>query len=129
MIRRDYILDQAKEFAHFLALLLGLVQKSEMEEAQLQMNGFLEKKYQLSEHFTFEDILTLYQNKSISLDEVKGILQLVIFRGELFQKINENEKARIDFEKALQMIIFLENNSKMFDFALLNQKNYVLKYL
>jgi hypothetical protein len=47
MIQRDYVLDQAKEFARFIALLLGLVQKSEIEEAQLQMNGFLEKKYQL----------------------------------------------------------------------------------
>jgi hypothetical protein len=128
MIQRDYVLDQAKEFARFIALLLGLVQKSEIEEAHLQMNGFLAKKYQLTENFTFEDVLALYQNKQINLDEIKGILQLVIFRGELFQDLEEKEKANIDFEKALQIIDFLEKNSKTFDFDLVKQKNNILKY-
>jgi hypothetical protein len=73
--------------------------------------------------------LKLYQSKAATLDEIKGILQLVIFRGELFQDLDEKEKAKIDFEKALQIINFLENNSKIFDFDLVKQKNSILTYL
>jgi hypothetical protein len=125
MTQRDYIIDLTKEFAKFIALLMGWIDNKHFEEAEQQTNAFLTKHFNLTTVFTFDEVKAQFDNGLIDLEGLKGLLDIAIHFGKMYEPI-DSEISEKHFDKALKIIELIEKKSDVFDMSL-RQKRQEIK--
>jgi hypothetical protein len=128
MTQRDYIIDLVKEFARFVALLLGLIENKDLAEAEVQIDAFLTKYFGLNAAFDFEELKDKFANKVLNISELSNVLDVVLMRAKMY-KHTQNEQSRADYQKALQIIELIEQRATTYDMTLANKKKEVLTNL
>jgi hypothetical protein len=128
MTQRDYIIDLVKEFARFVALLLGLIENKDLAQAEAQIDVFLTKYFGLNAAFDFEQLKEKFDNKVLNINELRGILDIVLLRAKMYQ-LTQSEQSRADYQKALQIIELIEQRATTYDMTLANKKKEVLTNL
>lgn len=128
MNQRDLLLDMIREFARFVAMLLGLIKKDELEEAEKQINIFLNKHFQLNSTFTFEELQERVESGNINIKDLSGILDIVLLRAKMNQLSNP-KSSQSDAFKALKIFELIEAKATIFDLSLVQKKKEIENYL
>lgn len=120
-MQQDYLIKQLKDVAKVLAVMLGLAKKGDVKEAIELSVQTLKVQFNLLENFSENDIIELLENKKLSVDDLKPLLNLIKERGNLLA-INSPEAAATEYHKCLIIIELIEKNATAYDLNLVYKK-------
>ncbi len=124
-MQEDYFIRQLKEVSKVLAIILGLSDKGEIEEAIKISEKGLKSEFGFSSDFTFDDLKTQLASGKLQLNDLSQILDLVMVRAKLFTE-QSKELAIAEYDKSLQIITFIEDKTSTFDFSILQKKSEII---
>ena len=119
-IRRDYLLRIIDEFFKFLSKILKLKGAKEYQQAfalieetsqtllHLQLSEFLDNQ---------EPILNMVSNKSLNLDQIEILAELLKVKADIDLELNNNFSAINSYVKSLDLFEHIQSSSKNFSLA------------
>ena len=120
-MQEDYLLKQLKDVSKVLAALLGLAKKGDVKEALELSVQTLKVQFNLLENFSENDIVELLENKKLSVEDLKQLLDLMVERGNLLAS-KSTEVAAQEYHKCLIIIGLIEHNATTYDLNLIRKK-------
>ena len=120
-MQEDYLIKQLKDVSKVLAVMLGLAKKGDVKEALELSVQTLKVQFDLLENFSENDIAELLENKKLSVEDLKQLLDLMMERANLLAT-NSPEAAASEYHKCLIVMGLIEKNATTYDLNLVYKK-------
>ena len=120
-MQEDYLIKQLKDVSKVLAVMLGLAKKGDVKEALELSVQTLKVQFNLLENFSENDIAELLENKKLSVEDLKQLLDLMMERANLLAT-NSPEAAASEYHKCLIVMGLIEKNATTYDLNLVYKK-------
>jgi hypothetical protein len=120
-MQEDHLIKQLKDVSKVLAVMLGLAKKGDVKEALELSVQTLKVQFNLLENFSENDIIELLENKKLSVDDLKQLLDLMLERGNLLAS-ESPEAAASEYHKCLIIIELIEKYATIYDLNLVQIK-------
>ena len=119
MIRKDYILRMIEEIGKMIAIILGLLKKEDVAQAQSLYNEGLSRVFELEEDDVLDkevdQLRYIFENKfGESFEGLEVIAGLLVKGGDIHIKDDDEEKAKQCYLKALHLYNLVEIESGTF---------------
>ncbi|WP_158991229.1 hypothetical protein [Mucilaginibacter sp. L196] len=129
MFQKDFMLNEARKFAEFLAKLMGLKAEGNYTEFDHQLSGILQKEYDtdlgnllaLSEIEFAERI----RSETYSIEKLNALSQLLYMFAEPFK---QDEKIQLLLKKVLAIFDLLEQKHHYESFENIDKRKTIYKY-
>lgn len=119
MIRKDYILRMIEEIGKMIAIMLGLLNKGENQQAQKLYAEGLKRSLDLDEDAILsmeaDQLRTIFEDKfGESFEGLEVLAGLFAAGGDMYVKNKHYGKAKLSYVKAMQLYHLVETESSTY---------------
>ncbi|MDA3890993.1 MAG: hypothetical protein PF517_04940 [Salinivirgaceae bacterium] len=119
-IQKDYLLKMIEMMGDLIAALLGKIKKGDLKIAEEQLEqyygDFLKKDAAFFRQLPLDGITDRLLNEhNFTNDHLKILAELFFIEGELHIAKKNIEDGKINFNKALKILVYLDKELKTFD--------------